>query len=132
MACGGAAPGESAQYHVGHGPADHGFGVCRVTFVVASQAAAHGDPDESVLYRPTLRLDLEAPLAGVLADDLQSAVQDGGGPVDESAGEALVGRAAGGTGLHGDADRFANQQLSRNLARTTVEGRENTGKTFTA
>lgn len=27
---------------------------------------------------------------------------------------------------------FANQQLSRNLARTTVEGRENTGKTFTA
>ncbi|GGT66417.1 hypothetical protein GCM10010207_76780 [Streptomyces atratus] len=27
---------------------------------------------------------------------------------------------------------FANQQLARNLARTTVKGRENGGKTFTA
>ena len=40
--------------------------------------------------------------------------------------------AAGGTGLLRDAGGFANRQLARNLARSTVEGRENTVKAFTA
>lgn len=68
---GGAASGESAQYHVGHCPADHRFGVCRGAFVITGQAAAHGDPGERPLYRPTLWLDLEVPLSGVSAYELK-------------------------------------------------------------
>jgi hypothetical protein len=45
----------------------------------------------STAHRPPLGLDLEAALVGCLADDLQLAAEDRGGPLDRAAGEAPVG-----------------------------------------
>lgn len=49
-----------------------------------------GEPRKGALDRPALGLDLEAALAGLLADDVQLAAENLGGPVDQAAGEALV------------------------------------------
>jgi hypothetical protein len=42
------------------------------------------------LHHPALGLNLEAALVGILADNLQLAAEDLGGPVDQTAGKALV------------------------------------------
>lgn len=59
-------------------------------FVVAGEAAVCGDPRQCPLDRPALRLDLEALLARVLADDRQLAAEDLCRLVDQASGEALV------------------------------------------
>lgn len=80
-----------------------------------------GEPREGAFHRPALGLNLEAALVGILANDLQLAAEDLGGPVDQTAGEpwsAQTFRTPGWSSLVHSSGRFAPSR-SWTLAATT-------------
>jgi hypothetical protein len=91
LAGGGSTSVEAADHGVDRSPADQCLGHCGITFVVAGQAKVGGQPGKAAFEDSPLRMYREADLASGLADDLDGGVERCGGPVDQPAGEALVG-----------------------------------------
>lgn len=83
--------GDAADHRADHGPAEEGLGVVGAAFVVPCETAVGGGPAECPFHDPASWEYFEGLLAGFLLHGLDGGAEDLFRPVDEGAGEALVG-----------------------------------------